>query len=51
MPEPVIIGTGTPGLLATLDDTAKPSHGGRCEDHREATLAFVARREPVFKGR
>ena len=26
-------------------------HCGQTEDHREATLAFVAKREPVFKGR
>jgi 2-(1,2-epoxy-1,2-dihydrophenyl)acetyl-CoA isomerase len=26
-------------------------HCGQTEDHRGATLAFVAKREPVFKGR
>jgi len=26
-------------------------HCGQTEDHREATLAFVAKREPVFNGR
>jgi 2-(1,2-epoxy-1,2-dihydrophenyl)acetyl-CoA isomerase len=26
-------------------------HCGQTEDHREATQAFVAKREPVFKGR
>jgi 2-(1,2-epoxy-1,2-dihydrophenyl)acetyl-CoA isomerase len=26
-------------------------HGGQTEDHREATRAFVDKREPVFKGR
>lgn len=26
-------------------------HCGQTKDHREATLAFVAKREPVFKGR
>ena len=26
-------------------------HCGQTEDHREATKAFVAKREPVFRGR
>ena len=26
-------------------------HCGQTEDHREATKAFVAKREPVFHGR
>ena len=26
-------------------------HCGQTEDHREATKAFVAKREPIFNGR
>jgi hypothetical protein len=51
MPEPVIIDTGTADLLATLDANTHHIHCGQTEDSRESALAFVAKREPVFRGR